>query len=111
MTTVMIVRGEFAVNRRQAAQLVDGLTAAEIHRPPREGSWSVAQCLEHVALTHHAFVAAMRRPTDVLQSRAIPGDGRIAPNLINRAFLWLLEPPVRRLRVVAPVRVQPPDLD
>lgn len=72
------------------------------------GSWSVAECLDHLATSNRVYLQAMQPPAD--RARA---DGRIRrgparPGLVGGWFVRLLEPPVRTLlRGKAPAQIQP----
>ena len=59
------------------------------------GSWSVAQCLDHLAITNQVYLGAMKEPA--IRARAA---GRLRrrpalPGLVGRWFATKMEPPVK----------------
>jgi hypothetical protein len=71
-------------------------------------SWSVAECLDHLATGNRVYVDAMRPPAEAaLQA----GRGRRAParpGLIGGWFVRALEPPVvPRFRLTSPTTIRP----
>lgn len=96
----------YAAIERDARRLVDGLTEADGTRPPASSSWSVAECLDHLATANRVYLEAMEAPA----ARAA-ADGRrrrrpARPGLIGGWFARSLEPPVR-LRTKAPAAIRP----
>ena len=79
------------------------------------GSWSVAECLDHLATANRVYLAAMQPSAD----RALLGGRRrrrpAQPGLIGGWFVNYLEPPVKpRLKGKAPAKIRPrqsPPLD
>jgi hypothetical protein len=59
--------------RTRARALVAGLSAAAFHRPPAEGAWSVARCLEHLVVSGTKMAA--RLEDAIARARA---EGRLA---------------------------------
>ena len=93
---------------RDARALVSGLSEALGGWRADAGSWSVAECLDHLATANRVYLAAMRPAAE----RALKA-GRwrrrpVRPGLIGGWFVRLLEPPVRpRLRMQAPRQIRP----
>jgi DinB superfamily len=92
---------------RDATALVQELSEADASRHERPDSWSIAQCLDHIAKTNSVYLAAMQPPADrALQT----GRGRrrsARPGLLGRWFVRTQEPPVGRLKVKAPKSIRP----
>jgi hypothetical protein len=59
------------------------------------GSWSVAQCLDHMAITNQVYLGAMKEPA--IRARAAGRLRRRAalPGYIGRWFAAKMEPPVK----------------
>jgi DinB superfamily len=93
---------------RDARALVDGLTEARGAWRADAGSWSVAECLDHLATANRVYLDAMRpSAARALQSgRRRRGPAR--PGLIGGWFVSYLEPPVKpRLKSKAPRTIRP----
>jgi hypothetical protein len=91
---------------RDARAVVDGLSEERGTWREHPGSWSVAECLDHLATANRVYIAAMRPPAE----RAIR-DGRrrrgpAQPGLFGRWFVGTLEPPVKR-KMKAPRKIRP----
>jgi hypothetical protein len=100
-----------AAIERDAQMLVAGLTAAQGVWRPASGSWSIAECLDHLATANRVYLDAMTPPA----ARAL-ADGRgrrrpALPGLIGRWFIGTLEPPAKPLyRRKAPRLIAPRDV-
>ena len=89
-------------------RLVDGLTDEQGGRPPEPGSWSVAECLDHLAVGNEIYLKAMIGPAEEARARGRRRRGPATPGLIGGWFAWILEPPVnRRFRTKAPANIAP----
>ena len=93
---------------RDARALVAGLTEARGAWRADAGSWSVAECLDHLATANSVYLGAMRPPA----ARA-RGDRRLRhrparPGLVGGWFVRFLEPPVKaRSKTKAPRTIRP----
>ena len=95
------------VAERDARALVDGLTEAQGTWRADAGSWSVAECLDHLATSNVVYLAAMR-PISV--GALTNGRRRRAaePGLVGGWFVRYLEPPVSpRFKSKAPRKIRP----
>jgi hypothetical protein len=104
-----------AASGRDAQALLAGLGAARGTWRAEPSSWTVAECLDHIAVGHRVYLEAMAPAAE--RARA---DGRMRrkpalPGLIGGWFVRTLEPPVKpRLRMKAPRKIVPrvgPSLD
>lgn len=98
----------FDVNAGDAQALVRGLDAARGEWRAHPGSWSVAQCLDHLATGNRVYLDAMRPSA----ARALAAGRRRRrpprPGLVGRWFTRSLEPPVTRLfKLNAPGKIRP----
>jgi hypothetical protein len=97
-------------NERDARTLVADLSEAQGAWRPAPGSWSIAECLDHLATANRVYLDAMTPAA----ARAL-ADGRrrrrpALPGLIGRWFIGSLEPPAKRLfRLKAPRLIRPRD--
>jgi hypothetical protein len=86
----------------KAKELVVGRSVAQLTTNIESTSWSVAQCLDHLAQTTNAFLpaisAAMARAPRLATNRAL------RTGTLTRLFIQNLEPPYRlRFKVLAPL--------
>ena len=99
-----------AASERDAQTLVASLTDAQGGWRPAPGSWSIAECLDHLAIANRVYLDAMTPPA----ARAL-ADGRrrrrpALPGVIGRWFISSLEPPAKPLyRRKAPRLITPRD--
>jgi hypothetical protein len=92
---------------RQADALVANLSDAQFHWQPEGGRrWSVAQCLEHLAIGAEVYAGPMRAALDQAQKESSVRSGPFAPGFFGRKFANSLEPPVR-FRGRAPAAIVP----
>jgi hypothetical protein len=92
---------------RRAAELSARLTDEEFFWQPDEGRrWSVALCLDHLAVSNTVYSASMAEAVAEARSRGWSRRGPAAPGMFGRMFANSLEPPVKR-RTRAPGKIQP----
>ena len=83
------------------------VTDEQFHWRPRGGQgWSIAQCLDHLAVINVFYCASIQPAVDDARARAWMREGPAAPGFFGRRFIASQEPPVRR-RFSAPGRVRP----
>ena len=93
---------------RDAEALVAGLTEAQGGWRAEPGSWSVAECLDHLAITNRVYLRAMQEPAIRARQRGSRRRGPAAPGFIGRLFISTLEPPVKpRIKGKTPPSIQP----
>ena len=66
-------------------------------------SWSVAQCLDHLANANRVYLQAMREAANGAAKEGKLRRGPLSPGLLGRWFIRTLEPPVK-----APFRIRAP---
>ncbi|AFL90382.1 hypothetical protein Terro_4177 [Terriglobus roseus DSM 18391] len=93
---------------RDALLLVEDLPEAQGCWRPGPDSWSVAQCLDHIAVTNQVYLGAMKEAA--MRAREA-GRFRQRPALPGRVGRWFaanLEPPVKAFfKVKAPRNIKP----
>ena len=98
----------FGAAERDARAVVDGLTEALGTWRAQPGTWSVAECLDHLAIGNRLYLGAMEPA-----ARRAHAGGRLRrrpaePGPIGRWFVGMLEPPVKpRIRMKAPGAIRP----
>lgn len=99
---------ELDAAERDAEALVAGLTAEQGIWRARPGSWSVAECLDHLATANRVYLRALQTAA----SRALEAGSRrwrpAKPGWVGRCFVSTLEPPARRwYKLKAPRKIRP----
>jgi hypothetical protein len=94
---------------RDARSLAENLAEERGCWRAEEGSWSVAQCLDHLAITNQVYLGAMREPA--IRARE---EGRLRrrpalPGFVGRWFAANMEPPVKTLSKMKAMRIIKPD--
>lgn len=87
---------------RQARNLTGTCSKTELTATLSPASWSVAQCLDHLARTTTSFLPAIS--SAIVLAPRLTGNRRLRTGAITRLFLRNLEPPYRlRFKVLAPL--------
>ena len=74
---------------------------------PEEGRrWSIALCLDHLAIANAVYGAAMRGAVDRARQAGSVRRGAATAGFFGRMFIASLEPPVKR-RTRAPSKIRP----
>jgi hypothetical protein len=102
------LRAQLDAAELDARALVTGLSAELGAARPKPGSWSVAECLDHLATGNRVYLRAMQEP-----ARRARASGRLRtrpalPGFLGGLFVASLEPPPKwwsKLR--APRKIQP----
>src|ERR1700754_704750 len=93
---------------RDARTLVDGLTEVRGGWRQMPGSWSVAECLDHLATANRVYLQAMRPPAAAALATGRKRRRPALPGLIGGWFVRTLEPPVRpRRKMRSPSKIRP----
>lgn len=83
------------------------VTDEQFHWRPRDGQgWSIAQCLDHLAVINVFYSASIQQGIDDARARAWTRREPATPGFFGRRFIRSQEPPVKR-RFSAPARVKP----
>lgn len=93
---------------RDARALVAGLTEDQGAWRAEAGSWSVAECLDHLATANRVYLGAMQQSAVRAREQGRQRRGPVRPGLIGGWFVRTLEPPVKpRFKTKAPASIQP----
>ena len=85
-----------------ARTLVGGRNQADLTASPESASWSVAQCLDHLAQTTKAFVPVMA--SAIARAPRLTTNRALRTGALTQLFIRNLEPPYRlRFKVLAPL--------
>lgn len=93
---------------QDARTLVSGLTADQGVWRPAPGSWSVSECLDHLATANRLYLRAMEpAAAQALQRGRLRREAAL-PGLIGGWFVRMLEPPVKpHIKMRAPKKIVP----
>jgi hypothetical protein len=87
---------------RAGADLATSVTDEQFHWRPHDGAgWSIAQCLEHLAIMNRHYGGAVRSGIDEGRRRGLRRDGPARPSFFGQRFIRSQEPPAR-IKVKAP---------
>jgi DinB superfamily len=109
-TPADILALEDALNaaEHEVRALVAGLTEERGAWRAETGSWSVAECLDHLATANRVYLHAMRPPGARALAQGRRRRGPALPGFVGRWFVGTLEPPARPLlKSRAPQRIRP----
>ena len=105
---IVALKDELETAERDAERLVAGLSDELGMWRADERSWSVAQCLEHLACFNGMYVEAMRAAGDRAREKGRVRRGPALPGVVGRWFLGSIEPPVKgRSKIKTPRSLQP----
>ena len=96
---------EFSAVRESIEALVAGLSEADLRWRPREGRWSVVECLDHLN-NGWKLLPKLDRKIAEARTAGLLETGPFHRTWFGRAYIRAVEPPVR-LRVPAPRRYRP----
>jgi hypothetical protein len=86
----------------RARTLVAGRSQADLTLSLDSTSWSVAQCLDHLAQTTNAFIPALSAA--ITSSPRLTANRALRTGVLTRLFIRNLEPPYRlRFKVLSPL--------
>jgi hypothetical protein len=91
---------------RDARTLVAGVPESQGTWRASTGSWSMAECLDHLATANVVYLQAMEPAAAGAKVQGRRRRGPAQPGIIGRWFVNSLEPPVKR-RVKAPRLIRP----
>jgi len=93
-----------------AERLVEGRNSADLNVRLEPNSWSVAQCLDHLAQTTRAFLPAISE--SVANAPRLLGSRPLRTGLLARLFIRNLQPPYRiRIKVLPQLTPKNEDFD
>ena len=91
-----------------AEELVSGLSEELGTWTPPSCAWSVAECLDHIAIANSAYLNAMFEPAERARRRGRMRRAPAKPGLFGAWFVRTLEPPIKPItRRKAPRSITP----
>jgi DinB superfamily len=99
---------QLEATERDATSLVAGLTEAQGAWRVRPEAWSVAECLDHLAVADRVYIDAMREPAQRARQQGRLRRRPALPGFVGRWFAQRLEPPPKpSSRLKAPRKIRP----
>jgi hypothetical protein len=99
-------RVEFERLSAEAEALVAPLSEAQFNWQPAPGSWSVAECIEHLNVTARLYLPNLDEGIADAIRRGLYADGPFTYNWIGRLASGIMEPPAK-FKVKAPKTFHP----
>jgi len=93
------LREELRQATARAQRLASSIDEGRWSRRPENGGWSAAECLVHLNLTTEQFLPLIREQLRRGREQGARQVGPYRKDLIGRLLAWIVEPPVRRMRV------------
>jgi hypothetical protein len=91
---------------QEAERIARALSDAQANWQPRETSWSVAQCLDHLGRANKVYAEALHQAVSETRVAKKPQSVPIQPGWFGRYFIRSLEPPPKR-KLPAPKKIVP----
>jgi DinB family protein len=88
-------RGQFEATEREARALAGSLSEAEFNWQPAPGSWSIGQCLQHLATGTDEVLPAIDRAIASARDHHWMSQGPVRYGLFARMMVTSMEPPVK----------------
>jgi hypothetical protein len=105
---IVALERAFEANEHDAQALVSGLSEDRGTWQPEPGSWSVAECLDHLATSNRIYLDAMSSSAERARADGRFRRGPAMPGLVGGWFVRSLEPPVNsRFKMRAPRKIRP----
>jgi hypothetical protein len=98
----------FLAATAEAESLASHLNRRELYWRPAADSWSIGECLHHLAVTNGTYTRRIERV--LAAARPQPARAPLTYGLFGNWFVRFMEPPVRR-KVQAPAVFLPPPED
>jgi hypothetical protein len=89
-----------------ARSLVDGLSDELGFWSPGPGSWSVSECLDHLAIFNRVYITAMQPAAERARAKGRLRTRPAKPGIVGSWFVRTAEPPAKT-RIKAPRTIRP----
>jgi hypothetical protein len=105
---IQFLEQQLASTASEAAAFTTHLTPEQGAQRPAANSWSVAECLDHIATTNRIYLRAMQAAAERGRKKGKTRRGPIQPGRIGTLAANLMEPPVKpRRKMPAPKSTLP----
>lgn len=99
-------RQQFDAIEVDARAILTGLTDTQLGWHARPKEWSLADCLDHLIVTGRHSLAGIAEAVADGRARGLLSAGPFRYRLLDRWFVWLMEPPAK-LKIPAPRAYRP----
>ena len=103
---IVALESAFDAAERDARRLIDGLTETRGTWRVQAGTWSVAECLDHLATSNVVYLRAFEAPAARALAAGRLRRGPARPGLIGGWFVRWFEPPLTT-KAKAPKKIRP----
>lgn len=103
---IVALESAFAAAEHDARRLINGLTETQGTWRAQAGSWSVAECLDHLATSNVVYLRALEPSAERALAAGRLRRGPALPGLLGGWFVRWFEPPVRT-KAKAPTKIRP----
>lgn len=86
---------QFDAIKAEVTDLTAGLTETQWNWRPAAGSWSIAECLDHLNIFGRDSQATMYGMIEQARTRGFFSRGPFRGTLLGTLLIWLIEPPYR----------------
>jgi hypothetical protein len=100
-------RRQIEAIKRDAEDLLRGLSEEQFNWRQDAGRWSIAECLTHLNVTGNLYIPVIEKGIEHGRSRRLLGSGPFKYGWFGNAFVRSAEPPVK-IYVKAPKAFVPP---
>ena len=100
------LEGQFTAIGARAQALVHSAGEELCARPPAPGSWSAAECLQHLNISADSYFPIWQQVIANAGPRKATTDSPYQTDFWGRILPWILEPPAR-IRSKTPLHLQP----
>jgi hypothetical protein len=101
------ILADLEANEAAVDAVMAGLDGDQLNWQPAPKSWSIVQCLDHVARSNGDYLGGAARAVEAVKPTGKSASAPIEAGLLERLFLWAVEPPAR-VRVRSPGSALPP---
>jgi hypothetical protein len=105
---IVDLRDQLDAAERDARSLVEDLAEERGCWRADAGSWSVAQCLDHLATTNQVYLSAMKEPANRARAAGRFRRRPALPGFVGRWFATKMEPPVKASSKMKTMRIIKP---
>lgn len=93
--TLEELEAQFTAIAANAQAIVDAAGAELCTKPPLQGSWSIAECLQHLNASADSYFPIWQQVIANAGPRREAFDAPYRTDFWGRLFSWILEPPAR----------------
>jgi hypothetical protein len=102
------LRDQLDAAERDAQSLAEDLSEERGCWRAEAGSWSVAQCLDHLAITNQVYLSAMKEPVNRARAAGRLRRRPALPGFVGQWFATKMEPPVKASSKMKTMRIIKP---